>query len=85
MSIVEMVPNVFAHICLDGRANFVLEVLKRTFIIFSMPKHLNQYLKQLGLIFEIVVVDIVSVDLHYVIGLVFLENLYKLGPTEAQF
>ena len=41
-----------------------------------MPKYLNQYLKQLRLIFEIKVVDIVSVDLHYVIGLVFLENLY---------
>lgn len=42
-----------------------------------MPKYLNQHLKQLRLILEIEVVNIISVDLHYVIGLVFLENLYE--------
>ena len=30
------------------------------------------------------IVDIASVDLHF-LGLVFLEDLYELGPTEAQF
>ena len=82
MSIVEMVPDVLADICQDGRANFFLEVFQRAFVVFSNPEHLNKHFEQLRLILEMKIVNITSVDLHFV-ALVFLEDLYQFSPTEA--